>query len=573
MYLHILRDRGVERLYVSRSVRIGEKVVSQNVRSLGRVDNLMKEMNCSREEVLEWAKLKVDEYSNDESTPVALTLYPDKQIEKDQQRTFHGGYLFPQKIYYDLRMKKVFRNIKSRYRFSYDIDAIFSDLVYARILEPGSKRSSYQTAQSFLEPPKYESHDVYRALSVLSNEMELIQKEAYKSSNFILKRNKRVLYYDCTNYYFEIEEESGLRKYGKSKEHKPNPIVQMGLFMDGDGIPLAFNLFDGNKNEQTSMKPLEKTIINEFGLNKFIVCTDAGLGSDSNRFFNDIQGRSFICTQSLKKLKKEDRDTAMDSKNWKRLSDGMPVDMEKILESPEEHIHDLYYKEDVYGTAKVPGQLMLITYSPKYALYQKSIRDAQVSRAEKMVRDKSVKKQRRNPNDPARFVKVTAATDDGEVASQKSFALDQDKIDAEAMYDGFYAVCTDLVDDDVKDILKVSEGRWEIEESFRIMKSDFEARPVFLHRDDRIRAHFLVCFFALLVYRLLEKKLGEGHTTGQIIDTLREYKFLKVNGQGYLPEYKRTDLTDLLHNTFGFHADTQIITPAAMKKIIADTKK
>ena len=170
-------------------------------------------------------------------------------------------------------------------------------------------------------------------------------------------------------------------------------------------------------------------------------------------------------------------------------------------------------------------------------------------------------------------MKVTAATDDGEVASQKSFALDQDKIDAEAMYDGFYAVCTDLVDDDVKDILKVSEGRWEIEESFRIMKSDFEARPVFLHRDDRIRAHFLVCFFALLVYRLLEKKLGEGHTTGQIIDTLREYKFLKVNGQGYLPEYKRTDLTDLLHNTFGFHADTQIITPAAMKKIIADTKK
>ena len=293
-----------------------------------------------------------------------MTLYPDKQIDKDEQRSFLAGYLFLQDIYYDLRMKNTFRNIKNRYKFDFDIDAICSDLVYARVLDPGSKLSSYQTALKFMETPKYEMHDVYRALSILSKEMDLIQAECYKNSNFIVKRNNRVLYYDCTNYYFEIEEEDGMRKYGKGKDHKPNPIIQMGLFMDGDGLPLAFNLFDGNKNEQPSMKPLEKTIIKDFGLSKFVVCTDGGLASDSNRYFNDIQGRSFICTQSLKKLKKEDRDAAMNAQNWRRLSDRKPVDIEEVWKDPAAHIHELYYKEDTYGTSKVPGQLMIVTYSP-----------------------------------------------------------------------------------------------------------------------------------------------------------------------------------------------------------------
>ena len=573
MYLRILNDRGVERLYISRSVRIGDKIRSENVKKLGRLDTLMKEMNKTREEIIACGQSQAEELSGNVSNPVNLTLYPDKQIDKDEQRSFLAGYLFLQDIYYDLRMKNTFRNIKNRYKFDFDIDAICSDLVYARVLDPGSKLSSYQTALKFMETPKYEMHDVYRALSILSKEMDLIQAECYKNSNFIVKRNNRVLYYDCTNYYFEIEEEDGMRKYGKGKDHKPNPIIQMGLFMDGDGLPLAFNLFDGNKNEQPSMKPLEKTIIKDFGLSKFVVCTDGGLASDSNRYFNDIQGRSFICTQSLKKLKKEDRDAAMNAQNWRRLSDRKPVDIEEVWKDPAAHIHELYYKEDTYGTSKVPGQLMIVTYSPKFALYQKKIRDAQLQRAAKMVRDKSVKKQRRNPNDPARFVKVFAVTGDGEIADKKSFTIDQDKVDAEAMYDGFYAVCTDLVDDDVKDILDISEGRWEIEESFRIMKTEFEARPVYLHREDRIRAHFLVCYLALLIFRLLEKRIDSSYTAEKIIDTLREYRLLKIAGQGFLPEYKRTDLTDLLHERFGFRTDTQIITPAAMKKIIADTKK
>ena len=573
MYLRILNDRGVERLYISKSVRNGDKVRSLNIKNLGRIDKLMTEMNASREEVISWAKTQVEDLSDTPSTPVSLTFYPDKQIDMNEQRSFLAGYLFLQKIYYELNMKNVFRNIKNRYKFEFDLDAVFSDLVYARILEPGSKRASYKTASCFMEKPRYEEHDVYRALSVLSKEMDLIQAETYKNSNFIKNRNNKILYYDCTNYYFEIEEESGFRKYGKGKEHRPNPIVQMGLFMDGDGIPLAFNLFDGNQNEQNSMKPLEQTILNNFGLNKFIVCTDAGLASENNRYFNSRQDRSFICTQSLKKLKKEVRDSAMNNRNWKCLSDHQPVDLDEIRKDPMKYLDKIYYKEEPYETAKVPDQLMIITYSPKYAVYQKNIRDMQLSRADKMIRDGSIKKQRRNPNDPARFIKIEAATKDGEIADKKSVSIDIEKVENEALYDGFYAVCTDLVNDDVEDILAVSEGRWEIEESFRIMKTDFEARPVFLQRDDRIRAHFLICFFALLVFRLLEKTLNCEYTSGQIIETLRNYKLLKINGQGYIPEYKRTELTDLLHEKFEFRTDMQIITSADMKKIIANTKK
>ena len=236
-------------------------------------------------------------------------------------------------------------------------------------------------------------------------------------------------------------------------------------------------------------------------------------------------------------------------------------------------MNELYYKEETYGTKKVPGQLMIVTYSPKYAVYQKKIRQNQLERAVKMVKEKSAKKQRRNPNDPARFVKVTSTTKDGEVAEEKIYAIDQEAVDLEAMYDGYYAVCTDLVEDDVKDILTVSEGRWEIEESFRIMKTDFEARPVFLSREDRIKAHFLICYMALLILRLLEKKLECLFTTSQIIDTLREYKVLDAKGYGYLPEYTRTDITDKLHEVFNFRTDTEIILPGAMRSIIAGTKK
>ncbi len=573
MFLRVHNDRGVERLYILRSYRVGNTVKNENVRSLGRIDTLCRDMKMSRDEVLAWAQAQVDELDHSPAPPVNVPLSPEKLIPRDEQRSFLAGYLFLQNLYYDLKMKNVFRNIKNRHKYQYDLDAIFSDLVYARVLEPGSKCSSYDTAGRFLEPPAYERHDVYRALSVLAEESDYIQSEVYKNSNFVTLRNNRVLYYDCTNYYFEIEENDDFRKYGKSKEHRPNPIVQMGLFMDGDGIPLAFDIFDGSSSEQPSLKPLEEKIIRNFGFSKFVVCTDGGLGSDRNRQFNDIEGRAFIVTQSLKKLKKAEREAAMDARNWRRLSDRKPVDINEVKEDLYSHLDELYYKEEVYGTKKVPGQLMIITYSPGYAAYQKKVREGQLERAEKMVKAGNIKKERKNPNDPARFVKVTSVTADGEAAEEKNYSIDQDRIDIEAMYDGYYAVCTDLVDDDIGDILAVSEGRWEIEESFRIMKTDFEARPVYVRREDRIRAHFLICYMALLLFRLLEKKLKSTYTASQIIDTLREYRLLKIHGFGYLPEYTRTDLTDRLHDVFRFRTDTEIVPSSLMRSIIKNTKK
>ena len=574
MRLRVKNDNGIERLYIEKSVRINpKKVTTQNVEKLGRMDELMTSMKLSRDEVIEWAQQRVNEL-NKSASPILLSLSPSSQIVQNERRSYRAGYLFLQDIYYSMKMKNVFRNIEKRHKYKFDLDAITSDLVYARILEPTSKRASYEVARSFLEQPSYKDYDIYRGLSILAEEMDYIQAEVYKNSNFVLNRNNKVLYYDCSNFYFEIEQADDLRKYGKSKENRPNPIVQMGLFMDGDGIPIAFDLFDGAANEQPSLKPLEKKLIRDFNFDRFVVCTDAGLGSDANRRFNSINDRSFVVTQSLKKLKDEERLSAMDGKNWKRLSDGKPVkDFDKIRQNPYDYKDELYYKERIHDSKSVVGQLMIITYSPSYAIYQKNVRQAQLERAEKMVSARSVKKQRKNPNDPSRFVKVTSFTAEGEVAKRKVYEIDSAAIENEASYDGFYAVCTNLIDDSVEDILSVSEGRWKIEESFRIMKTDFESRPVYVSREDRIRAHFLTCYLALLIYRILEKKVGDGNTCKELIQTLRDYNLLKINGEGYIPEYTRTELTDRLHNVFGFRTDTEIVPTRNMRKIIADTKK
>jgi len=554
----------------------GKERTTVTVKKLGRIPDLMAELDMSRDEVIAWAKeqaTKMTEEEKKNNEKISVDYYPNQIIDKDVERLFSCGYLFLQSLYYDLRLDNICRNISGRYAFKYSLDAILSDLIYARIIDPGSKRSSYSFCQSLLEPPKYELHDVYRALSVLAGESDYIQAEVYKNSNFVAGRNNRILYFDCTNYYFEIEEEDDFRKYGKSKENRPNPIVQMGLFMDGDGIPLAFNIFPGNQNEQPSLKPLEQDIIRNFGFERFVVCTDGGPGSDDNRLFNDIEGRAFIVTQSLKKLKADERNAAMDDRNWRRLSDGKSVDISEIKADPQSHINDLYYKEETYGTKKVPGQLMIVTYSPRYALYQRSVRSKQIERAEKMVDNGAKKKSYGNPNDPARFVRKVSVTENGEAADQTQYSLNEERIAEEKMYDGYYAVCTNLVDDSVKDILSVSERRWEIEESFRIMKTDFEARPVYLSREDRIRAHFLICYLSLLIYRLLEKKLENKYTSTQIITALRSMKLLAVEGIGYQPAYKRTDLTDDLHSKFGFRTDYQIMKKSSVRSVIKQTKE
>ena len=572
MNLHISKSKNSESFYIAKSyVKANGSTTSSIVRKLGTLDQLIVEHGPTRDDVLAWAKnevkIETEKYKKaKEAQTVLIPFHADRQLDYEKQVFYRGGYLFLQSIYYQMHIEKICRKLKLKYKFKYDINAILSDLIYARILEPSSKRSSFKTASEFLEKPSYELHDVYRALDVLGSECDLIQVEVYKNSHFLGKRNDKILYYDCSNYYFEIEQENGSKKYGKSKEHRPNPIIQMGLFMDGDGIPLAFSLFPGNANEQTSLKPLEKKVLEEFGCQKFIYCSDAGLGSEDIRCYNHMGERAFIVTQSIKKLKKEEKEWALNMQGFKRVSDDTPVDITQLSVDDK----GLYYKDEPYTTKKL-HQRLIITYSPKYALYQKSIRDKQVERAQKMLDSGNTKKNRKNPNDPARFIGTTAVTKEGKTADIHHY-LDENKIAEEAKYDGFYAVCTDLLDDDVSDILKVSEGRWQIEECFRIMKTDFSARPVYLQDENRIKAHFLICFLALTIYRFLEKKLDSKYTCEELLDTLKAINFVEVQEQGLIPAYKREPITDALHDACGFRTDYQFITKSKMKTIQKQSK-
>lgn len=567
------KSKNAESFYISKGY-VNDKGVSTSViiRKLGTLKDLLPEHGPTRDDVMVWAKeqarIETLKYKREkEEKQIKLTFHADRPLDYDKQVFYRGGYLFLQSIYYQLQINKICRKLKQKHKFKYDINAILSDMIYARILEPRSKRSSYKAASEFLEKPSYKLHDVYRALDVLGAECDLIQAELYKNSHFLGARNDKVLYYDCSNYYFEIEQEDGNKKYGKSKEHRPNPIIQMGLFMDGDGIPLAFSTFAGNANEQTSLKPLEKKILGEFGCQKFIYCSDAGLGSESIREYNHMGERAYIVTQSIKKLKKEEKEWALDPQGFKKVSDDTPVDITKLNSNDK----GLYYKDEPYTTKKL-HQHLIITYSPKYAAYQRTIRDKQVERAQKMLDSGNTKKNRKNPNDPARFIEKTAVTPEGEAADIK-YSLDENKITEETLYDGLYAVCTDLLDDNVADILKVSEGRWQIEECFRIMKTDFSARPVYLQDENRIQAHFLICFLALTIYRFLEKKMDLKYTCEELLETLKAINFAEIQEQGYIPLYKREAITDDLHEACGFRTDYQFITKSKMRTIQKKSKR
>ena len=561
------KSKNAESFYIAKSY-INDKGVSTsvNIRKLGTLADLLVEHGPTRDDVMAWAreeaKAETIKYKEEQKQKtVQITFHADRQIAYEQQVFYRGGYLFLQSIYYKLSLHKTCRKLRDKHHFKYDINAVLSDLIFARILEPSSKRSSYTVATEFLEKPTYELHDVYRALDILGENCDFIQSEVYKNSHIIGKRNDKVLFYDCTNYYFEIEQDDGIKKYGKSKEHRPNPIVQMGMFMDGDGIPLAFTIFPGNANEQTSLKPLEKKVLSDFGCQKFIYCSDAGLASEPIRKYNHMGERAFIVTQSIKKLGKDDREWALKKEAFKRVSDNAEVDISQLPEDDD----GLYYKDAPY-TPKDVHQRLIITYSPKYAKYQKCIRDKQIERAQNLIKSGKAKKNTRNPNDPARFVGKTAVTPDGEIADIKLY-LDEDKIENEAIYDGLYAVSTDLLDDPVGDILKVSEGRWEIEECFRIMKTEFEARPVYLQKETRIKAHFLTCFLALIIYRYLEKELSGHYTCSEILGTLKKINFASLQGQGFMPTYERTKLTDELHDACGFRTDYEFISKRQMRTI------
>lgn len=550
------------------------KSTSRIYKKLGKLSELSKELNTDRDGVMAWAKeqarIETEKYKK-ENESVSIALNPNIPIKKDQQNTFNCGYLFLQSIYYSLHLDNICRNIKNRHDYEYNLNAILSDLIYARFLNPTSKLSSFKYCHSLLEQPTYHLHDIYRALTVLAEESDYIQAELYRNSNYIHKRNTRVLYYDCTNYYFEIEQERGDAKYGKNKENKPNPIVGMGLFMDADGFPLSFDLFPGNQNEQLTLKDHEYKVINDFQCSQFVYCSDSGLGSKKNRLLNTTGGRAYVITQSLKKLKKDVRETALSTSQYRKIGSNKFIDLNDLDEEDPEVFNSIYYKEIPYDSNEL-SETLIVTYSPKYRKYQASIRQNQIQRAQKMITDSGKpKKNRKNPNDPARFLKKQSFTDNGELAEDEIWQIDQEVIEKEAMYDGFYAVVTNL-DDDVQDIIAINKRRWQIEECFRILKSDFDARPVYLRDDDRIKAHFLICFMALLFFRILENKLEYKYTADKIVDTMKKMNLTLLEGYGYIPSYTRTDITDDLHKLFGFRTDYQITKKQKMRNIIHQTK-
>lgn len=569
MKVSISKSKNTTIYYLSKSVRIGNKTTTKTVERIGTYDEIKEK--CGDMDPLQWAKQYAAKRTAEEKKTkqdIIMRYSSSMLIDKNIRHSCNAGYLFLQDIYYSLGLDKLCNEISAKYKFEYDLNDILSMLVYSRIIAPGSKLSSLESALGFLEQPKCDLHQVYRALEVIAKENDFFQAELYRNSQSVISRKKEILYYDCTNYYFEIEEEDGFRKYGVSKEHRPNPIVQMGMFMDADGIPLAFSLFDGSQNEQPSMSPLEQKIIKDFDTSDFIVCTDAGLSSAANRKFNSIQGRGFVTTQSIKKLKGFLQDFCLDDDGWYLHGDNKKY---KISELDEETDHDKVFYKDRWINEDNLEQHLIVTYSIKYRNYQRTIRERQIERARKIVgRPSSLS--RKKANDPKRFIEQGHCTPDGEVASKTITSLDQKQIDTEAKYDGLYAVCTNL-EYNVPDIIKINQKRWEIEECFRIMKTEFKARPVYLSRQDRITAHFTTCFTALVVYRILEKKLKDKFTCEEIIKTIRKMDMMIAPGEGYIPTYTRTDLTDALHDAFGFRTDYQITSQKNMRKILNQTKK
>ena len=576
MYVSITGNNGNQDVYIKQSYRRENgKTSSRIYKKLGKYNDLLNQFSGDEQKMIDWAKKEAEKETNlynQQKEKVTVSFSPLARIPLDEARLFNVGYLFLQQICSELRLDNICRNIRNHHKFTYDFHAILTDLIYSRILSPSSKLSSYAYCQTLLEPPKYSLQNLYRSLSVLAEESDFIQEELYKNSNFVHPRNSKILYYDCTNYYFEIESEDGMKKYGKSKEHRPNPIVTMGLFMDADGIPLAFDLFPGNQNEQLTLKPLETKVIRDFNCSEFVFCSDAGLGSQKNRLLNSFGNRSYVITYSLKKMKKEERNLALLPTHFKVPGSNKLIDLRTLDESDPEVYNTVYYKEYPIVTGNM-DETVIITYSPKYKAYQQRIREGQIERAVKIMQSSDKARKGKGSNDPSRFIQKTSITNDGEIAQKHLYELNEERIKEEAMYDGFYAVVTNL-EGDIREIININKRRWEIEENFRIMKSEFEARPVFVRREDRMKAHFITCYISLLVYRLLEKKLGEEFTCNQILETLKGMNVtLLSKDSGYIPSYKRTKLTDTLHNTFGFRTDYEFIPKATMRAIIKGTKQ
>ena len=599
--------------FVQQGIRNGKKVTTKNIYKIGKHSELLAQ---GHNDPLAYAKEVVKEFNEkakDGKIDMQITIDLAKKLAPtdfiaSKTTNVNVGYFFLQDIYYSLKIKDFLASITKGMKINYDINTITRFLTFDRILNPRSKLATVNNLDFYYEKPKFSHQDVLRAMDILSNNYDEYINHLFTQSNNIVKRDTSICYYDCTNYYFEIENPDdiyydevtgeqlyGLRQYGPSKEHRPNPIVEMGLFMDKDGIPLTMGIFPGNMNEQKTAAPLEVKLIKNLHNKKLIYCGDAGLGSASIRAFNDMGGKAFIVTQSIKKLSQKIQDEIFEDSNYKTLSKGeektlkFMKNFDKTDENNLEYYNDKLYKsifvdsnidlglfeekELKNGKTKVVKstanlkQRIIITYSRKMAEYQKNIRNKQIERAKALIA-KGVDDIRKGPNDIARFIKNTNK-------DKSNYVLNTEKIEQEEKYDGFYAIATNLLDDDAKDIIKINSQRYKIEDCFRVLKTNFNARPIYHRLDSRIIAHFMICYTALLVYKLLEKKLTDknhNYTINDILTTLKNMNVSNRDNLFYEANFTASLVCTALNDTFNLGIDKKYYSNSnlsqKLKKII-----
>ena len=599
--------------YIQQGFRNGKKTTTKNIKRLGKHSELL----LITDNPLEYAKNEVkkmnEEYRSGRSEFIVTMDFNERIPSTDSlysnSTSLNIGYLYLKDIYAKLNLSDFFKSVSSDRKITYDCNKICQFLTYARILDPASKYGTYDKLDTYYEKPQIEYQHMIRFLDILDRNSDQYLKHLFDNSENIVKRDTSVMYYDCTNYFFETEKPDeeivdevtgeiilGLRQFGISKENKTSPIVEMGLIMDSRGIPISMCIHPGNTNEQLTAVPLEKEVIKMTGNKKFIYCADAGLGSYNIRKFNDMGGRAYIVTQSIKKLGQEIKDIVFNDSNYRLLSNDDAITLKEMRTFNKKDTNNLslyndfaykvipantamdtgLYEEKVYKngrTKKVKAkgtlhQYIIVTFSRKMMEYQRTIRERQLERAKKLLRLKDPEKIKKGPNDIRRFLKNTSS-------DTANYVLDMDKIHEEEKYDGFYAVATNL-DDSAKDILAVAQNRYKIEDCFRIMKTNFDARPVFLRKPERIRAHFLICYTALLIYRLMECKLDDNLThvtTSNLIKTLRNMNVVNMDDMYYKSIYSGSQALDALERCFELQLNRKYYRPSDLNKIVKKYSK
>ena len=569
--LTITRSKNAKCFYIQTTYRNREgKLTTKTVKKLGN-ETFIKQ-NYGVDDAEAWAKAELERMrlaANQEKQTLMLELHPERIIG-GSERVYNGGDIFIEQILSRLGLRDVCKAMSERHKFKFDLGEYVVRLVCSRILHPGSKLSDFINGKRFIERKNLKLENFYRSLDVVGEEMNDMQAAIYKRSLKSIGRNTSVIYYDCTNVFFETETDDDFRKYGHSKENRPNPLVQIGLFMDMDGLPLGMCVNPGNMSEQKTLQPLEEVLADKFGLSKFVVCTDSGLGSRDNRKYNVTEDRNFITVQSLKKLSAHYQDWATDPSGWKlrpRLANDehtrclTTYDLDKI--DLEQYLDDTFYK-DCLTDENAFEEHLIVTYSKKYDNYQKQLRAQQIQRAITKINRGEIRRPK-SPNDCRRFMKDTYFDKNGNPLEVITNAvLDLEQIDAEARFDGFCALATSL-DDDPCTIIKVNSWRWEIEDCFRVEKSDLDMRPVYVRQPKRIVAHFFTCFVALLVLKIMQRQLHNLFPVGQIRSTLASMDLLKFDGIGYIPSFNTTPLTIAIQENANIHIDREINTPAQIR--------